>query len=126
MDSRYEYLERIPRAVFGGFQLKTGQSATIQCLYFNAARNGQDGPLNTWSSIYPPIPAQGTVRLIEHVGLSPCSLSDLTDAEFKNLCDHYPRDELEELRNLEREYEGRVRASAQIKLDQELRYRSQR
>ena len=127
MESRYEYLERLPKAVWGGFQLREGRAGTIQYMGFIASRNGQDGPFSICSAICPPIPSNGgQCKIVEDKDRRDCSLSDLTEEEFQRLSLLYPRDELEELRELERQYKDTVIAYHRERLDRDLARTSQR
>lgn len=91
---KYEYTEKLPGIAYGGFKLQKGQEGIITMMAF-----GRNCTI-LYKERTPGAP-------IRNKKSSSCSLQDLTKEEFQNLTRFYPKEELEELLILERDYDPR-------------------
>jgi len=101
MTSRYEWKKELPDHLYGGFIVKEGETATIKMLGLpGKTRNPPD---NLRAIIFTSVNCDINISVIDN-GERLCGLADLTRRQFRNLYTRYPKDELLELRELERNY----------------------
>lgn len=110
--SRYEFCNRLTSLGTTGFVLKDGKEGTFQEVVYTVEDLGQ-GLTSFTTTLFKTNRRQGIV--VEHQNGNLCSLSDLTQDEFQRL--KFPRDELEELRELERKYKEIILKSKQDYLE---------